>query len=226
MKKKLLIVLFLITSLMIGCNKEPEDTTLMEGQEKLESHQYDEALTLLSQVLDEDPQNDSARAMYMQARKMKSAETHESNNNIANAIRDLEAIVNIDNGSNVIKRESINKKAELEKLQEEEKQAALERKENAKKTSRDAANRNVVKKSQSQAINNNKVEKQESSETKVTKPKEEATEEVTQEATEEEQVQEPQVDTEVEADENESMSISIDTQQINTQQDLQSDDDR
>ena len=188
MKKKLLIVLFLITSLMIGCNKEPEDTTLMEGQEKLESHQYDEALTLLSQVLDEDPENDSARAMYMQARKMKSAETHESNNNIANAIRDLEAIVNIDNGSNVIKRESINKKAELEKLQEEEKQAALER--------------------------------------KVTKPKEEATEEVTQEATEEEQVQEPQVDTEVEADENESMSISIDTQQINTQQDLQSDDDR
>ena len=107
MKKKLLIVLFLITSLMIGCNKEPEDTTLMEGQEKLESHQYDEALTLLSQVLDEDPENDSARAMYMQARKMKSAETHESNNNIANAIRDLEAIVNIDNGSNVIKRESI-----------------------------------------------------------------------------------------------------------------------
>ena len=151
MKKKLLVIIALIAVLASGCSKLSEDSSLIKGQEKLEGHQYDEALTLLSQVLDENPENESARAMYMQARKMQSAEKYEKNNDYDKAIKELSYIVNINNGSKKIKRESINKKAELEKLQEAAEKEALERKANAKKTSKED-----VKRLESEMIYNNK----------------------------------------------------------------------
>lgn len=57
--------------------------------------------------------------MYIQARKMLNAEKYESNNDIKRAINELDDIVNISNGSQLINKESINKKSELENLQEE-----------------------------------------------------------------------------------------------------------
>lgn len=137
MKKKLLLILMMITIFTTGCNKLSESEEFVQGQEKLESHQYNEALTLLSQVLNEDPDNSSARFMYMQARKMQSAQEYENNQDYIRAIRELETIVNINDGSKQIKREAINKKAELEKLQEQKEQEAIRRKENAKKVSRE-----------------------------------------------------------------------------------------
>lgn len=136
MKKKLLLILMMITIFTTGCNKLSESEDFVQGQEKLESHQYNEALTLLSQVLNEDPDNSSARSMYMQARKMQSAQEYENNQDYIRAIRELETIVNINDGSKQIKREAINKKAELEKLQDQKEQEAIRRKENAKKVSK------------------------------------------------------------------------------------------
>ncbi len=136
--KLLLVILLLITCLACGCNKVADDKLLRDGQEKLESHQYDEALSILSQVIDADSDNESARAMYMQARKMKSAEMHEKNGDYTRAIADLEMIVNIDNGSKKIKRESANKKSELEKLEAEREKEALAKKANAKQVSKKA----------------------------------------------------------------------------------------
>lgn len=154
MKKKLLLILVLISSLLvIGCNKVTEDNLLVKGQEKLESYQYDEALSLLSQVLDSDPQNDAARDMYMQARKMQNAKKYEENHDYKKAIKELDAIVNINNGSKKIKRESINKKAELEKLQQNAEKEELKRKENAKESSKKDIN-----KLESEIIYNNKKE--------------------------------------------------------------------
>ena len=132
MKKKLLLILMMITIFTTGCNKLSESEDFVQGQEKLESHQYNEALTLLSQVLNEDPDNSSARSMYMQARKMQSAQEYENNQDYIRAIRELETIVNINDGSKQIKREAINKKAELEKLQDQKEQEAIRRKENDK----------------------------------------------------------------------------------------------
>ena len=137
MKKKLLLILMMITIFTTGCNKLSESEDFVQGQEKLESHQYNEALTLLSQVLNEDPDNSSARSMYMQARKMQSAQEYENNQDYIRAIRELETIVNINDGSKQIKREAINKKAELEKLQDQKEQEAIRRKENAKKVSKE-----------------------------------------------------------------------------------------
>ena len=142
MKKKiiLILVLVLVGIFVSGCSKISEDNYFIKGQEKLESHRYDEALSLLSQALDENPENESARAMYMQALKMKSAQIYEENNDYEDAIRELDFIVNIDNGSKKIKRQSVNKKAELEKLQQTYEKEFLERKENAKKASKEYTN--------------------------------------------------------------------------------------
>ena len=126
MKKKLLLILMMITIFTTGCNKLSESEDFVQGQEKLESHQYNEALTLLSQVLNEDPDNSSARSMYMQARKMQSAQEYENNQDYIRAIRELETIVNINDGSKQIKREAINKKAELENLQKQKEEAIEE----------------------------------------------------------------------------------------------------
>lgn len=142
MKKEVIlaIILILVVPLTVGCNKTSQNTYFIKAQNKLESNDYDEALKLLSQVLDENPENESARAMYMQAVKMKSAQIYEKNNDYQQAIKELEDIVNINNGSRKIKRQSINKKAELEKLQEQYDMEVLQRKESAKQTAKDYIN--------------------------------------------------------------------------------------
>lgn len=142
MKKEVILAIILILTipLTIGCNISSKNTYFIKAQNKLESNEYDEALNLLSQVLDANPENESARVMYMQAIKMKSAQIYEKNNDYEQAIKELEDIVNINNGSKKIKRQSINKKAELEKLQEKYDMEVLQRKENAKQTAKDYIN--------------------------------------------------------------------------------------
>ena len=193
MKKKLLVIIALIAVLASGCSKLSEDSSLIKGQEKLEGHQYDEALTLLSQVLDENPENESARAMYMQARKMQSAEKYEKNNDYDKAIKELSYIVNINNGSKKIKRESINKKAELEKLQEAAEKEALERKANAKKTSKEDVKRLeseiIYNNKKNEEIKNSEIEEENKKEEQVKEPIEEQPTEGIEENTETTEIQ-------------------------------------
>jgi len=191
MKKKLLLVLVLITALTGGCSKVTLNNSLIKGQEKLESHEYDEALTLLSQVLNEDSQNESARAMYMQARKMQSAQNYEKNHDYEKAIKELDSIVNINAGSKKIKRESINKKAELEKLKERAEKEALERKENAKK-----ASEKDINKLESDMIYNNQI-------------KEEKLKQETEESNKEELIKDPTKEETEEKENNSQINIDI-----------------
>lgn len=191
MKKKLLLVLVLITALTGGCSKVTLNNSLIKGQEKLESHKYDEALTLLSQVLNEDSENESARAMYMQARKMQSAQNYEKNHDYEKAIKELDSIVNINAGSKKIKRESINKKAELEKLKERAEKEALERKENAKK-----ASEKDINKLESDMIYNNQI-------------KEEKLKQETEESNKEELIKDPTKEETEEKENNSQINIDI-----------------
>lgn len=192
MKKKLLLVLVLITALTGGCSKVTLNNSLIKGQEKLESHKYDEALTLLSQVLNEDSQNESARAMYMQARRMQNAENYEKKHDYEKAIKELDSIVNINAGSKKIKRESINKKAELEKLKERAEKEALERKENAKK-----ASEKDINKLESEMIYNNK------------KKEEEKKKQETEESNKEELIKDPTKEETEEKENNSQINIDI-----------------
>lgn len=185
MKKKLLLILALITALTSGCGKITGNSFLIKGQEKLESHKYDEALTLLSQALNEDSENESARAMYMQARKMQNAQNYEKKHDYEKAIKELDSIVNINEGSKQIKRESINKKAELEKLQETAAKEALERKSNAKK-----ASEKDINKLESEIIYNNEIKE------------ENKKEESTKEPTKEQQTENPETNTDLQLEDN------------------------
>ncbi|MDY2736014.1 tetratricopeptide repeat protein [Intestinibacter sp.] len=135
MKIKYLIILIVVLVFSVGCNRE-EDSLFKEGQKALENHEYYEAQKYLSDVLEEDPKNESARSMYMQAMKMSKAEKYKDKGLYDKAIECLERIVNIDNGSQKIRVESNELKKELEKLQEEEEEASNIRKQNAKEVAR------------------------------------------------------------------------------------------
>ena len=137
MKRKVLTILMSLTLAFIGCSKVSESNTLKEAKHQLENHNYEDAIIILSQIINEDSNNDEARAMYIQARKMLNAEKYESNNDIKRAINELDDIVNISNGSQLINKESINKKSELENLQEERKKDFQQKKYNAKESSRE-----------------------------------------------------------------------------------------
>ena len=223
MKKKLLLILMMITIFTTGCNKLSESEEFVQGQEKLESHQYNEALTLLSQVLNEDPDNSSARSMYMQARKMQSAQEYEKNQDYIRAIRELETIVNINDGSKQIKREAINKKAELEKLQDQKEQEAIRRKENAKKVSKQenskrkyhTSNTNKKKEDKKQ----NQLQVSENKKEEIKKPiKEEIKEEVKEEIKEpikeenKEPIKEPVINQQETTTTEEKVDVNVDNQ--------------
>lgn len=210
MSKKLLLILFLIAALTSGCSKLSENSSLNKGQEKLESHQYDEALTLLSQVLDENPENESARAMYMQARKMQSAEKYEKNHDYDKAIKELNSIVNINNGSKKIKRESINKKAKLEQLQEMAEKESLERKSNAKRTSKEDMN-----KLESEIIYNNKRIEEENKKEIEEQNKEESSQESTEEqSVEQKPTEDTQENTEIETETSTDIQLNNENSEV------------
>ena len=62
MKKKYLIIVIVLMIFAVGCNNK-ESTAFKEGQTALENHEYDKAKKYLSDVLEQDSKNESARCM-------------------------------------------------------------------------------------------------------------------------------------------------------------------
>ena len=135
MKLKIkLIVLAMISSLMlVACSGRNSDI-FNEGQKALESHDYNLAMEKLSDVLEDDKGNNVARDMYTQAMRMKRVEEFEKNEDYEKALVELNAILELKNGSSEIKKEAKEKKKEFEQIIEKLQKEREERKENAKST--------------------------------------------------------------------------------------------
>lgn len=145
MKKKIVLIITLLSIFMIGCTSKSEESSLVEeGKVALENHKYSDAMKLLSSALEEDSSDEHARAMYMQAMRMINVDSYKSKTNYKKAIEELEAIVKIKNGSQVIKSEASNELKEIKKLYESQKEAEIKRKDEAKVS----ASKDVYKASQ------------------------------------------------------------------------------
>ena len=148
MNKKIVLIIALLSIFMIGCTKEEKSTSVQDGRAALEAHEYSDAMKILSEALEENKDDEHARAMYMQAMRMLNVDKFKSYTNYKKAIEELEAIENIKNGSSVIKDEASSELKEMKKLYEEQLTAQAERKENAKITaSKDVykANQEIVR---------------------------------------------------------------------------------
>lgn len=133
MKKKIVLIITLLSIFMIGCTSKSEESSLVEeGKVALENHKYSDAMKLLSNALEENSSDEHARAMYMQAMRMINVDSYKSKTNYKKAIEELEAIGKIKNGSQVIKSEASNELKEIKKLYESQKEAEIKRKEDAK----------------------------------------------------------------------------------------------
>ena len=145
MKKKIVLIITLLSIFMIGCTSKTEESSLVEeGKIALEDHKYSDAMKLLSNALDEDSSDEHARSMYMQAMRMINVDSYKSKTNYKKAIEELEAIGKIKNGSQVIKSEASNELKEIKKLYDSQKEAERKRKEDAKT----AASKDAYKASQ------------------------------------------------------------------------------
>jgi predicted Zn-dependent protease len=131
MKRKVLIIA-LTLSILTGCSKDEESNLSYEGKIALENKEYEVAIELLSQALEEDSLDETSRIMYMQALKMKNALKYEEDKNYSKAIKELEDIEDLRGGSSKIKSDASKKKDELEKLYNEQQTAKQKRKEDAK----------------------------------------------------------------------------------------------
>ena len=134
MNKKIVLIIALLSIFMIGCTKEEKSTLVQDGRAALEAHEYSDAMKILSEALEENKDDEHARAMYMQAMRMLNVDKFKSYTNYKKAIEELEAIENIKNGSSVIKDEASSELKEMKKLYEEQLTAQAERKESAKIT--------------------------------------------------------------------------------------------
>lgn len=137
MKKKYLIIVIVLMIFAVGCNNK-ESTAFKEGQTALENHEYDKAKKYLSDVLEQDSKNESARCMYIQATKMSKAEYYKNKGLYNKSLDNLDGLVNLENGSQKIKVESQELKKEVEKLKSEEEEASNIRKANVKEVAKKA----------------------------------------------------------------------------------------
>ena len=97
MKKKYLIIVIVLMIFAVGCNNK-ESTAFKEGQTALENHEYDKAKKYLSDVLEQDSKNESARCMYIQATKMSKAEYYKNKGLYDKSLDNLDGLVNLENG--------------------------------------------------------------------------------------------------------------------------------
>lgn len=134
--KKTLLLLVIISFIVTGCSRVDADVSkeFSDGKEALEQGNYKEASTLLAQVLDKNGENDTARAMYIQAKNLMNAIKFKEDGNYKKAIKLLEEVENTDNGLSSAKRQASKLKKECTNLLEEYENDFKDRKENAKES--------------------------------------------------------------------------------------------
>lgn len=149
MKKKIVLIIALLSIFMMGCTKKLTESTFVEdGKNALESYDYSNAMKLLSNALEENSDDEYARAMYMQAMRMLSVEEYKEQTNYKKAIEELEIITSIKNGSNIIKDKASKDLREMKTLYEEQQADEAKRKEDAKTSASKAAyqaNQQIIK---------------------------------------------------------------------------------
>lgn len=132
-----LIALSMVMALSLTACKSNEGSELFnDGQVALEKHEYKTAMQKFSDVLEGDSENKVARDMYGQAMRMLRVEEYESDEEYEKALKEIEKILRLKNGSSKIKKEAEQKKAELEKLVENLNAEREERKQNAKEAAK------------------------------------------------------------------------------------------
>lgn len=146
-----LIALSMVMALSLTACKSNEGSELFnDGQVALEKHEYKTAMQKFSDVLEGDSENKVARDMYGQAMRMLRVEEYEKDEEYEKALKEIEKILRLKNGSSKIKKEAEQKKAELEKLVENLNAEREERKQNAKEAAKN--NKSQV---ESDALNSN-----------------------------------------------------------------------
>lgn len=132
-----LIALSMVMALSLTACKSGEGTELFnDGQVALEKHEYKTAMQKFSDVLEGDSENKVARDMYGQAMRMLRVEEYENDEEYEKALKEIEKILRLKNGSSKIKKEAEQKKVELEKLVENLDAEREERKQNAKEAAK------------------------------------------------------------------------------------------
>ena len=132
-----LIALSMVMALSLTACKSNEGSELFnDGQVALEKHEYKTAMQKFSDVLEGDSENKVARDMYGQAMRMLRVEEYEKDEEYEKALKEIEKILRLKNGSSKIKKEAEQKKAELEKLVENLNAEREERKQNAKEAAK------------------------------------------------------------------------------------------
>ena len=150
-----LIALSMVMALSLTACKSNDGSELFnEGQVALEKHEYKTAMQKFSDVLDDDEGNKVARDMYGQAMRMLRVEAYEDDEEYEKALKEVDKILRLKNGSSKIKKEAEQKKAELEKLVENLNAEREERKQNAKE-----AAKNNKDKIESDALSSNSASK-------------------------------------------------------------------
>jgi PBP1b-binding outer membrane lipoprotein LpoB len=132
MKIRIILLISLLSILLSGCSSTQENNLVEDGETALEKHDYEKAKEILSEALEVDNADEHARAMYMQAIRMENLVEYEKQKNYKKAIKEIEFIENIKNGSVTIKSEASKKKKEIVKLDEEYEKEQAQRKEKAR----------------------------------------------------------------------------------------------
>lgn len=135
-KIKLIALSMVMALSLTACKSDDGSELFNDGQIALEKHEYKTAMQKFSDVLEGDSENKVARDMYGQAMRMLRVEEYESDEEYEKALKEIEKILRLKNGSSKIKKEAEQKKAELEKLVENLNAEREERKQNAKEAAK------------------------------------------------------------------------------------------
>lgn len=136
MRKKYIFVIMLIimTISLSACGFNESGELMSDARIFIEKAEYDKAMDNLSKVLQEDESNIEARGMYYQAMKLQKADRARNRKDYEQEIKELQDLINDNQGSAKIRSKAEEKLAQAQKAFNNQRNATITRKENAKKT--------------------------------------------------------------------------------------------